>query len=155
MWSSSSRRKCCVSVSLIQLLYRCRRENSKHWGWYLQDSFTNRNIWLHVALFPDIWIRTVRYDNIYCVTIENCLSFHIMLYFLFVCCVANHTLYGNIFVIWKTLCSLWHGTDAGGKFVWRQHKQTWRRVNVMQNGVNPRWNKELVPKRGSPSVAGT
>ena len=40
--------------------------------------------------------RAVRHDNIYRVTREKCLSFHILLYRLYRC-DANYTFYGNIF----------------------------------------------------------
>lgn len=37
------------------------------------------------------------------------------------------SLYGKIFIMFAS-----HGTDAGRKFAWRQHKQTWRRMNVTE-----------------------
>lgn len=76
----------------------------------------------------------MRYDNIYCVLIEKCLSFHIMLYWL-VCCVANHSLrkyfssFGQRFAFFHT------AIDAGRKFAWKKLKRTWKRVNVTQNGI--------------------
>ena len=52
------------------------------------------------AVFSRAGGRAERYDDIYRVTIEKLKSFHIMLYRLFHC-VANHSLYGNI---WTSLC---------------------------------------------------
>lgn len=50
------------------------------------------------------------------------LLFRIMLY-----CVTN----------WKTLFFTIHCTNKGGKSARRQHKQTWRRVNMTQNMIIP------------------
>lgn len=77
--------------------------------------------------------RAVPYEDICCVH-RKCLPFHIVLCSLFRF-VANHTVYFAFFRM------LW--LQAGRKFAWRQHKQQWRRVNVIQNGVIP--NKRMTP----------
>lgn len=71
--------------------------------------------------------RAVQYDDIYCVTKANWLSFHLSVF----CCTPSH----------PSLYVFLHSTAAGRNFAWRQHKQTRGRVNVTQNEVilNRRW----------------
>ncbi len=49
--------------------------------------------------------------------------------------LSNHTLYDKILCHLDDALVLRQGTDPGSKVAWRQHKQTWRRVNITQNEV--------------------
>lgn len=78
-------------------------------------------------------------------TIEKLSSFHVMLIYF---AVSQITLLTEIFfVIWSMLCILPHDTGAGRKFAKRQHKQTWRWVNVTKKGVIPRQKKDSTKTR--------
>ncbi len=90
-------------------------------------------------------IRAVRYDDIYRMDEIKSLSFHILLYRLFRG-VAKYIVYGNTFSSFGWLRSL-HATtgregetEAGGS---------------EQEHYQPGQNEELVPKRGTTSVAWT
>ncbi len=81
--------------------------------------------------------RAVRYDVIYRMDEIKSILFHIMFYRLF-CGVANYIVYGNTFSSFGWLRSL--------------HATTGREGETEAGGERPQ-NEELVPKRGTTSVA--
>ncbi len=85
--------------------------------------------------------RAVRYDDIYRMDEINSLSFHIMFYRLFRC-VAKYIVYGNTFSSFEWLWSL-HAAHHGA---WRGDRSRMRTTSQDKT-------EQLVPKRGTTSVA--
>ncbi len=91
-----------------------------------------------------MWLRAVRYDDIYRMDEIKSLSFHIMFYRLFRG-VAKYIVYAHTFSSFGWLRSLHATTGREGE----------TEAGSEQEHYQPRQNEELVPKRGTTSVAWT